>query len=155
MLSRVKESDKVELIEMYQDLVFDKHFQYISSLNMNGCFLADPNNKNQVEFISKTGDKINGYFFANIDSNNPKIAHISNCFSFHKKTNPVFSRDLREFVLLLKEYGINKLEWAVWDGNPAKDLYDKIAGVRYVGYFTNGAVHRGKEVDIYMYELFI
>ena len=155
MLSIINNTDKEKLIEKYKNIVFDDYYEYISSLNMGERNLADANNENHIEFISKKGSDIIGYFFARIDVCNPKIAHISNCFNLEKKEKVTFGNDLRHFINLLKKYGVEKLEWAVWEGNPAKNIYDKIKGVRYVGYYSNAVIHRGKEINLHLYELFL
>lgn len=154
MLSRINNVDKEKLIEKYKNIVFDDDFQFVSDISTECNNFANSSNPNYIEFVSKRGENIVGYLFARIREDNPKIAHISNCINFEKKEKFVFGSDLRTFIKLLKKHGIKKLEWAVWEGNPAKKIYDKIKGVRYVGYYSNAVIHRGKEINLHLYELF-
>lgn len=155
MLRRINNAIKEKLIEKYKNIVFDDDFQFVSDISTECNNFANSSNPNYIEFVSIYDEDVVGYLFARTDGNNPKIAHISNCINFEKKQKNVFGSDLRAFIRLLKKHGIQKLEWAVWEGNPAKQLYDKISNVRYVGYYSNAVIHRGKEINIHLYELFL
>lgn len=155
MLKIVGVKERERLVKIYKDLIFDDHFQWVSDISTESNNFASISNPNYIEFISESYGGFTGYMFARIDESNRKIAHISNCINFDKTRKRTFGCDLLRFIRLLKKSGIEKLEFAVWEGNPAKEMYDKIKGVRYVGYYSNAAIHRGKEINIHLYELFI
>ena len=129
MLSRINNIDKEKLMEKYRNIVFDDDFQYVSDISTQCNSFANSSDERNIEFISKKGEEVIGYLFAQIYRDNPKIAHISNCINFERKEKFIFGHDLKSFINLLKKHGIQKLEWAVWEGNPAQKLYDKIKNI--------------------------
>ena len=127
----------------------------MSVIGTNYASISNSDDAKYIEFVSMHKDKMYGYMFASITDTNPNIAQISNVINFEKADKFIFGRDLKAFLDLLKANGIKKVEWAVWEGNPAKRLYSRIKGVRYVGCYTRGVIHKGVEVDLHMYELFL
>lgn len=103
-------------------------------------------------------DRPLGYLMAHFDREGGYVRNIG-AFRFRPEANPIFSRDLAEFIKkLFVDYDQRKIEWSVIIGNSAESIYDKFCartGGRIVGTFhdhvrfPDGSVHDEK-----MYELF-
>ena len=73
--------------------------------------------------------------------------------------NIEFTKDLFDFyVVLFKDFGINRMVWNILKGNPAEPLYDRLTknfGARIVGTFKEEVrLPDGKLYDLKYYELF-
>ena len=145
--------EKEQLKELFRKIAFDDYYQYVNSLNCIEDYLIESNQDDQFEFILCKEKEIYGYI--RFKTYYGKIMYVCNCVNFTKESKYRFGKDLLKIFEIFKKNGYMKVGFLVAEGNPAKKMYEKIKGVRYIGYKEKETLHRGKLIDMYVYELFL
>lgn len=121
MYEIIKESDTKHIYKMIEECVLDdteKYKYFMQSAKMkpikNSSF-------EKVEYISRVGGRIQGYFAYLYDKINDKIINLE-LISF--ENNPVFLRDFMKFCEYLGD-NFKNVELSVIPGNPAYRLTKK------------------------------
>ena len=149
---------KAKLDEIYLNKVvgndFYKYFTDSDYIQFTSRLGEDNTEWNKIERVSIFNNEILGYIGCDINRSRNYASHFK-LLGFAQSY--ILTKDVLLFVdSLFNKYKINKLNWMVNDGNPAKGLYDRFIerwGGRLVGYYEDEATIDGKYCKCYIYEL--
>lgn len=147
------------LQEEYQNtLLADKYRYFFNGTTIDYFLDIDGNSLDRLQMVSLDRHRdVAGYFSASFNRD-INTAYEIVIINFRSK-NPAFTCDLFDFfVLLFRDFGIERAVWNVVVGNPVESLYDRLAknyGGRIVGTFRRAArLFDGQLYDLKWYEMY-
>ncbi|MGE5423389.1 MAG: hypothetical protein ACM3QW_09000 [Ignavibacteriales bacterium] len=148
---------EAELQDLYQQTLFTEKYRFNMNYGAIDYNLELSQDASIIQMVSIHQDHLIGYLSARInrDTNTAYDIHIMNFMA----KNDIFTADLFEFyIMLLNQFGIDRIVWNVIVGNPAEKLYDRLAenyGGRIVGTFKNDVrLYDGQLYDTKWYEMY-
>lgn len=148
---------KDEISSLWQKTLLDPYYKYFHTGSFcNYELKIDSDNWSNLEFVSVSGDKLNGYLSANIDRDTRNVRSVA-ILKFEKDSF-TFSKDMYNFLQnLFLERNFKKISFDVVIGNPIEKMYDRFIeryGGRIVGIKKND-IHLmdGQLYNLKLYEI--
>ncbi|MDU5208011.1 MAG: hypothetical protein E6182_18810 [Clostridioides difficile] len=109
------------------------HFKYLMGSWSEYKIELGTNNWDYFQYVSvDRNDNIIGYLEGRVDRTANYVWGLE-FVNFTQNTNLTFSKDCKAFFdLIFETYKFNKVNWCVFVGNPAEEIYDKFIE-RYKG----------------------